>query len=764
MVKENSYQDLKNKFEDYIIIQKAGCFYDVRDFGAIFLSNKLGYSIYSDRSSQYKIGIPEHKISNAINIIKDSNYKYVLTEHYKIIEKYDVGLSIPTIMSQSKAKEQKYSNKFENALFHNLDNAFEALQDIISNNNLYAYSSQFFAKSLNINQNEIIVANENLSLQLKNLMYLYAQKHKNVKYKKENNDVYIVINKYEKILVQQSNNENILNDNTDGIVKQITDLINKKENIFITGGAGTGKSYILNQLKQIYGSKMHVTSTTGISALNISGQTIHSWAGIGIADKPVSTVVANIKNNNVVVLKQLLLAELLAIDEISMLDNTTLDYLNSVLKAIRESDEPFGGIQVLLFGDFFQLPPVGIEDDNETDFCFNSKTWQELNLKTIILKDVKRQTDIKFIKALNDVREDKIDIEDMKIFFKRDYDFDFVPPEGTLQIFSTNKKADEYNVECFNKIKTKSYKYIAEDYLYIYSKNGECDIVKISDNTNKLSEYDMNCINKFNEDCKAPQTLEIKVGCRVMLVKNRNIKAGLVNGSCGTVTEANDSSVRVLFDNKVESTIIPEKFEYIRENRTKIKRSQYPLRLAYGITIHKSQGMTFDGLVVNFNRIFDYGQAYVALSRTRSLEGLIIKGFNPNKIKANPKVINFYKEIEENGIYNPTNLIQNNKSLEMINNIKEINEFELKILKCVEMFNNAASRTRIARILVGSHSKTLTYEQRCSPFYGIIKNYEIRTIRKVIDELIFKGHIYQSDSCKNLLISKSGTEIINKHV
>lgn len=444
-----------------------------------------------------------------------------------------------------------------------------------------------------------------------------------------------------KVIYGEGKSNELLSDNTKKIVK----LVEEHNNLFITGGAGTGKSYILNQLKLHYRNKLHITSTTGISALNISGQTIHSWAGIGIANKPVEVVVANIRKNPIL-LKQILLTELLAIDEISMLDNDTFDYLNDVLKSVRKVNKPFGGIQILLFGDFFQLPPVGLDKEKGIDFCFNSRSWNELNLTTIMLEEVKRQSDIEFITALNNVREDKTDVEDMKVFFKCDYDADYEPSRDILQIFSTNSKADAYNAQCYAEIDSDEFQYLSKDELFVYNKDQESVSINLnSSEADRISEYDSNCVKRFNEDCKAPRLLELKVGCRVMLVKNQNIKAGLVNGSCGTVSNLTKNSITVLFDNGVEINVTPENFEYIKENRPKVRRRQFPLRLAYGITIHKSQGMTFDKLVVNFNRIFDYGQAYVALSRTRSKEGLIIKGFDPNKIKANPEVIEFYKHL-----------------------------------------------------------------------------------------------------------------------
>lgn len=428
---------------------------------------------------------------------------------------------------------------------------------------------------------------------------------------------------------------------------KVIEYIKQGKNLFITGGAGTGKSYLLNQLSLYYRNKLQITSTTGISALNVSGQTIHSWAGIGIANKPIDDVVKSIKKKPTL-LKQILMAELLAIDEISMLDNDTMDYINDVLKLVRKDKKPFGGIQVLIFGDFFQLPPVGLKEEDNIDFCFNSKSWKELNLTTILLESVKRQSDTAFVNALNNVREDKTSNEDLKVFFKCDYDADYEPSRDILQIFSTNNSADAYNSQCYNELDTEPFQYISEDELYVYDNYNEGKVINLNipSQIQTLSEYDKKCIERFNEDCKAPQLLELKVGCRVMLVKNQNIKAGLVNGACGTVKNLTDNSITVLYDNGVTTNVVRETFEYIKEGKTKVKRLQYPLRLAYGITIHKSQGMTFDRLVVNFNRIFDYGQAYVALSRTRGMDGLIIKGFDPNKIKANPKVIEFYKNLD----------------------------------------------------------------------------------------------------------------------
>lgn len=433
----------------------------------------------------------------------------------------------------------------------------------------------------------------------------------------------------------------------DEVFDHIIDLIKKGHNIFVTGGAGVGKSYTLAKIKEVYKRKLYITSTTGISAINVGGQTIHSWAGIGIANRPIEDIVKRISRKPTLV-KTLVSCKMLAIDEISMLDNITFDYINQVLKIIREDERPFGGIQVIIFGDFFQLPPACLNKNNR-DFCFNSQTWKELDLKTVLLTEVKRQSEKALSNALNNIRIDQTTENDLELFYNRNFDFSYEPPRDILQLFSTNASADSYNIKCLDEIEEEPKTYDSIDFMYSYNSSKKPIQTNIKDMLDQPDSYqfELEEFKKFNDDCKAPQALTLKNGCRVMLLKNVDLGKGLANGSCGTVKELKDDKVRILFDNKVTIDLEPEDFEYLKEGKTRIKRTQFPVRLAYGITVHKSQGMTFDNLVVNFNRIFDYGQAYVALSRTRTLDGLIIKGFDPNKIIANPKVIAFYKKIEE---------------------------------------------------------------------------------------------------------------------
>lgn len=420
----------------------------------------------------------------------------------------------------------------------------------------------------------------------------------------------------------------------------IRKLIEKKKNIFISGGAGTGKSYILNKLKEIYGETLHITSTTGLSAINIGGQTIHSWAGIGICDKSIKETLNKIIKNSELYIK-LRQCTKLAIDEISMLDCYTFDYLNTILKLVRNNMLPFGGIQMILVGDFYQLPPVHIDSDIE--FCFESSSWEELNIFPIILNDSIRQREQNYIEALNNIRMGNL--QNLKLFYDRSIKNIDKISNSILRIFGTNLDADRYNKKCFNEIDSEIYEYKATDKL-IFQKDKNTNYFDKS----KLLSENSYMYKFFNNYCKAPKILKLKEGCKVMLLKNLDIKNGLVNGSCGTVIYLDNQKIKVLFDNKKLYSITTEEFEYTLSNQLKIQRTQFPLCLAYGITIHKSQGMTINKLVVDFKNIFDYGQAYVALSRTQSIDDLYIKNFDKNKILTNSKVIKFYEKLKNNSL------------------------------------------------------------------------------------------------------------------
>lgn len=469
-------------------------------------------------------------------------------------------------------------------------------------------------------------------------------------------------------------------DNNDPILNRVIQLIDSGRNVFITGGAGTGKSYMLQQIKKHYPT-MVLTSTTGVSAININGQTIHSWAGVGICKHSIESVANSIVKNSVKY-KQLALCKMLAIDEISMLKSETMEYIDKVLKIVRNNNAPFGGIQTILIGDFFQLPPVVKDNEHpnrklqDSDYCFNCKTWKDLDLVPVVLKEVKRQTDKDFVRVLNNLREGKTELDDLKVIWNREQEVrEFLHSDEAndiLKLFSTNDSADNYNLQRLAQLEYPETSLIAEDGIKWYDDNDNC--VEIDHIDRESDEW-----KKFDTDCKAPLKLQLKcdlklkTGCRVMLLKNLDIANGLANGSCGTVVNIKPNVVEVLFDtNKQIVPIQRVDFEMpvntksktiqitnedgyttkIIATKKKIVRNQYPLRLAYGITIHKSQGMTFDKLIVDCGRVFADGQAYVALSRTRSLQGLYPINFDHTTVTVSKAVVEFYKQLDDISVVN----------------------------------------------------------------------------------------------------------------
>ncbi len=438
------------------------------------------------------------------------------------------------------------------------------------------------------------------------------------------------------VAVKKVNAENI-----DPLISNIVHLVKSGENLFITGHAGTGKSYILNMLKSKF-KKLVVTSTTGIAAVNVKGQTIHSWAGVGICRYPVDTVVKNILNKPTV-RNQILKCEMLALDEISMLNIKTFEYIDKVLRLVRDEDTPFGGIQVIFFGDFFQLPPVEKETE-ELHYCFESPIWKELNLKNIMLTENHRQNEENFIQALSNMRINSLTREDEELLNSRDTVKSVVrgvikstdkKEADILHIFSTNEEADNYNQMMFNRLNSPVVEFLAQD-----------EVLRGKDFVSEnLTEREETILEIFNKNCRAEKLIKLKLGAKVMLLINSDFKTGLINGSCGTIIAINEDSITVEFENGAIKEIEPEKFEYYYNDKVMAQRHQYPLRLAWAITIHKSQGMTLENLYVDCKRIFERGQAYVAMSRVKTLSGLYLENFSKERVLADEKVVEFYKNL-----------------------------------------------------------------------------------------------------------------------
>ena len=411
--------------------------------------------------------------------------------------------------------------------------------------------------------------------------------------------------------------------------QQAIELFNQGQNLFISGGAGSGKSHLLQFFKRYFSQLgMEITASTGVSAINVGGSTIHSFSGIGLGNLPLEQSIENIMLAKMSrVRRKIRQTNILAIDEISMISSSTLDLIDQVFREVRENNKPMGGMQIIFFGDFLQLPPISRYNEN-FDFCFNSSTFKELDLQVIILDKIFRQDDANFIKILQDLRFGKISPESRIALESRlnaDDDNTLIRPT----ILTThNAKVEKINHDFLKKIPQEEIVHHA----------------KFDGNAFKIEFFKKNCL--------ASETLRLRVGAQVMMIKNTYQKEGIINGSLGIVKgfSSKKNYPIVQFTNFRELTISPEEWLLERfDNDTKTviaeaKMTQIPLILAWAMTIHKSQGLTLDKISCDLKDSFSHGQAYVALSRARSLSGINIESIDFNKISADPQAVEFFSK------------------------------------------------------------------------------------------------------------------------
>jgi len=409
--------------------------------------------------------------------------------------------------------------------------------------------------------------------------------------------------------------------------KQCLLMMKEGKNIFLTGQAGTGKSLVISTFVKEYENKkiIAVTATTGTAAVLLNGTTLFSYLGIGLGNVAPDLLIIQLRKKKFF-LKRWIDLDVLIIDEVSMLSPELFDKLELVARSIRHSTQPFGGIQLILTGDFFQLPNINQKDM----FCFDAESWGAcigdniINLNT----NFRQQEDDVYQKCLDDVRCGVLRDETIQILKARENvvlknDYGIQP----TKIYSLNVNVDEEN---------------------------EIQLDKLDDGNIEFREYELNyelfkkvtmVAEKIKKGCNAPQVVQLCKGAQVMLLYNMDLESKLVNGSRGIVTGFDsENNPIVKFLTGAVRTIPPKNWEIEENGEIAINVSQIPLKLAYATTVHRSQGATIDYAEVDMEGIFEYGQAYVALSRVKSLAGLSIKHFNPDVIKAHPKVVEFYKK------------------------------------------------------------------------------------------------------------------------
>ena len=375
------------------------------------------------------------------------------------------------------------------------------------------------------------------------------------------------------------------------------------QNILINGKAGTGKTTLLEYFRINSKKNFVILASTGISAINAKGKTIHSF----FLFPPRILINEKIKKLRTKIIQKV---QTILIDECSMIRSDVLDAIDQSLKLNRNNDKPFGGIQVILLGDIYQLPPVIRENEKDIfdkfypngHYFFNANCFHESQFKTYELSKVYRQKDKFFINILNKIRIGSIESSDLAFLNKKVLDKSYNNLPETIILSPTNRKVDLINRMNLDNINSQMFSY------------------------KSLQTGD------FNEK-PADETLQLKVGAQVMLIKN-DVKSPKrwVNGSIGIVTDLTSDSIHLKIKSKIYKITQDtwEKFDYlIKDDKVTHEVvatfTQYPIKLAWAITIHKSQGQTFDKVIIDLDTgSFAYGQTYVALSRATSLEGLFL--------------------------------------------------------------------------------------------------------------------------------------------
>ena len=411
-------------------------------------------------------------------------------------------------------------------------------------------------------------------------------------------------------------------------------------NVFLTGAPGAGKTHVLNEFirqARADGASVSVTASTGIAATHINGTTIHSWSGVGLATALTDSLIKTVRTRRKRKLRE---ADILIIDEVSMLHAWLFDMVDQVCRIIRRDERPFGGLQVVLSGDFFQLPPVSVSGRNNDliapgpeflasreryakaglnpeGFVTESLVWRELDPVICYLTEQHRQDDGKLLNVLTDIRDGAVDDADRDILLTR---LGVLPEPGqqAVNLFPVNRQADALNDLRLFEIKEEPHEYLAES-------SGAAAMVE-----------------RMKRNMLAPERLLLKTGAAVMAVRNDPDRQ-FVNGSLGTVRGFADQSKGgwpiVEFENGNIVTMKPASWEMQDGDTVLATVKQVPLRCAWAITIHKSQGMTLDRAVMDLRRTFAPGMGYVALSRVESLDGLYLQGVNERMFLVSPDAV-----------------------------------------------------------------------------------------------------------------------------
>jgi ATP-dependent DNA helicase PIF1 len=410
------------------------------------------------------------------------------------------------------------------------------------------------------------------------------------------------------------------------------DILKTGASVFLTGAPGSGKTYTVNAYVaylRARGIEPAITASTGIAATHIGGRTVHSWCGIGVRLPLGRAGLERIRENRFVA-KRIKGAAVLIIDEISMLSPQVLEAVDQVCRHVREDVAPFGGLQVVLVGDFFQMPPIVSRngfaapgelgfgdgpDEADNVFSFQGAAWRDLDPTVCYLSEQHRQSDSEFLNLLEAIRADACGEHERSLLSSRVRAAK--PPNASVtRLFTHNRDVDRLNQQALDRMP-------GETRCFQMAASGPAPLV-----------------DALKRGCLSSQQLELKTGAQVMFIKN-DPAGRFVNGTLGTVSGFDRESGNPVVETLSGPRITAEPLDWALEEdgKTAAKITQVPLRLAWAITVHKSQGMSLDAAEIDLTHAFEYGHGYVALSRVRALDGLYLAGWNERALRVHPEAL-----------------------------------------------------------------------------------------------------------------------------
>ena len=488
-------------------------------------------------------------------------------------------------------------------------------------------------------------------------------------------------------------------------------------NCYITGAAGSGKTHLLNEYIKFLRNKdvdVGITASTGIAATHMGGMTIHSWSGLGIRDELTEYDLEDMESKKYLY-DRFASTKVLIIDEISMLHHFRLDLIERIARHLKRNDLPFGGMQVVLCGDFFQLPPVSRMGERESFFSYRSETWKNLNLKICYLEEQHRQKDQAFIRVLNDIRGNRVGEETMKHLKARHNQ----KPKGDIE--PTKLHTHNINVDTINES--------ALDHL-----SGELQVYNMESKGKKP------LVESLKKSCLAPEFLRLKKGAKVMFVKN-SFEQGYANGTLGKVISCDYSGPKVMLLSGKIINVEKATWAIEEEGKSKAQIMQYPLRLAWAITVHKSQGMSLDCVEVDLSKSFERGMGYVALSRVRSLEGLNILGLNENALQVRADVMEFDEDLKEMSEKDGRWLSTLDQS--------EIKDKQDQFLEKVAPPEGTPKKGKKKRISASDQVKVLFEEGMGLREIAKSKNIQVETVLTHLEKIIYKEPNFDISSLRS---------------